>query len=106
MKTILVPVDFSPAMEGVIARAQEMARAFAAQLHLVHVHEIAALPAYPAATIGYPGIGIPEMGMTTAVPTSAGLSAEEMPNEKRTTRLETLQEELTRDGLSVTTHQP
>ncbi len=63
MKRILVPVDFSPAMEGVLALADETARAFDAELHLVHVREIAAVPVFPAATIGYPGIGMPEMGM-------------------------------------------
>ncbi len=40
-----------------------MARALGAELHLVHVREIAAVPVFPAATIGYPGIGMPEMGM-------------------------------------------
>lgn len=94
MKTILVPVDFSPAMECVIVLAREMARAFDAALHLVHVREIAAVPVYPAATIGYPGMGIPEMGM-------AGFVPEGVPNEERNHRLETLQEELARNGLKV-----
>src|SRR5262245_10074301 len=62
MKKILVPVDFSPAMGGVLAVAGETASAFQAELHLVHVREIAAVPVFPAATIGYPGIGMPEMG--------------------------------------------
>src|SRR4030095_4136921 len=68
MKRILVPVDFSPAMEGILTHAREMARALGAELHLVHVREIAAVPVFPAATIGYPGIGMPEMGMTGGRP--------------------------------------
>ena len=56
-------MDFSPAMEGTLTHARAMARALGAELHLVHVREIAAVPVFPAATIGYPGIGMPEMGM-------------------------------------------
>ena len=102
MKTILVPVDFSPATGGVIVLAREMARAFETEVHLVHVREIAAMPAYPAATIGYPGLGIPEMAMTSGVPTLPA----DVPNEKRTSRLEALQEELAQSGLKVTAHEP
>ena len=68
MKRILIPVDFSPAMEPVLALGREIARAFEAEVHLVHVREIAAVPVFPAATIGYPGMGLPEMGMAGAVP--------------------------------------
>ena len=63
MKRILVPVDFSPAMESVLTLAREMARAFQAELHLVHVREGGALPVFPA-TIGYPGMGMPEMSLS------------------------------------------
>ena len=106
MKRILVPVDFSPAMEGVLALAREMARAFDAELHLVHVREIAAVPVFPAATIGYPGIGMPEMGM------AGGLSAggadcvpPDPPNERRKNQLDALKEELTRSGLRTFAHE-
>jgi len=59
MKRILVPVDFSPAMNGVLKLASEMARGSEMELHLVHVREIAAVPVFPATAIGYPGIGMP-----------------------------------------------
>lgn len=39
MKKILAAIDFSNASEGVIAAAAEMARAFDAELHLMHVVE-------------------------------------------------------------------
>lgn len=39
MKKILASVDFSNATPGVVATAAEMARAFGAELHLLHVIE-------------------------------------------------------------------
>jgi nucleotide-binding universal stress UspA family protein len=106
MKRILVPVDFSPAMEGVLAHAREMARALEAELHLVHVREIAAVPVFPAATIGYPGIGMPEMGMAGGMPVGApGYLPIGTPNDKEKSQLETLQVELTRTGLNIIAHE-
>jgi len=106
MKRILVPVDFSPAMEGVLAHAREMARALEAELHLVHVREIAAVPVFPAATIGYPGIGMPEMGMAGGLPVGApGYLPVDPPNDKEKSQLETLQGELTRTGLNIIAHE-
>lgn len=106
MKRILVPVDFSPAMEGVLALACQMARAFDAELHLVHVREIAAVPVFPAATIGYPGMGMPEMGMAGGISmVPPGFVSEEVPNEKQTSQLEALAEDLTRQGIRVSVHE-
>lgn len=39
MKTIVVAVDFSNATQGVIEKAQELAKPFGAELHLLHVME-------------------------------------------------------------------
>ena len=106
MKRILVPVDFSPITEGVLALAQQMARVFGAELHLVHVCEIAAVPVFPAATIGYPGIGMPEMGMTGGMSLeAAGYLRPDAPNEKQKSQLDRLQEELTRTGLTVVAYE-
>jgi nucleotide-binding universal stress UspA family protein len=106
MKRILVPVDFSAAMEGVLALAREVAQAFRAELHLVHVREIAAVPVFPAATIGYPGIGMPEMGMPGGLPLEpADLMRSHVPNQKERTQLERLQEELSRSGSQVFAHE-
>jgi nucleotide-binding universal stress UspA family protein len=106
MKRILVPVDFSPAMEGVLTHAREMARALKADLHLVHVREIAAVPVFPAATIGYPGIGMPEMGMAGGLPVGApGYLPTERPNEKEKSPLEKLQGALARTGVSAIAHE-
>ncbi len=106
MKRILVPVDFSPAMEGVLALARQMARAFDAELHLVHVREVAAVPVFPAATIGYPGIGMPEMGMTGGISMiPSGFVSEQVPNEKQRSQLEALAEDLTRQGIRASAHE-
>jgi nucleotide-binding universal stress UspA family protein len=106
IKRILVPVDFSPAMEGVLGHAREMARALDAELHLVHVRAIPAVPVFPAATVGYPGIGMPEMGMTGSLPAGApNYLPVDVPNDKQKTQLETLREELGRAGLSAVAHE-
>lgn len=102
MKRILVPVDFSSAMESVLALAREMARAFEAELHLVHVREISAVPAYPAATVGYPGMGLAEMGMTGGVIAMPGLAPEPAPDEKQKSQLDAVADELRQRGLRVT----
>ncbi len=104
MKRILVPVDFSPAMEGVLALACQMARAFDAELHLVHVREIAAVPVFPAAT--YPGIGMPEMGMAGGISmVPPGFVSEQVPNGKPGSQLEALAQDLTRQGIRASAHE-
>jgi nucleotide-binding universal stress UspA family protein len=104
MKRILVPVDFSPAMEGVLATACAMAQAFQAELHLIHIREIAALPVFPAATVGYPGIGMPEMGLPGAPSINPGVfCAQTSPDEK--SRLDALRDELSGQGLPCCAHE-
>jgi nucleotide-binding universal stress UspA family protein len=106
MKRILVPVDFSPAMEGVLTHAREMTQALKAELHLVHVREIAAVTVFPAANIGYPGIGMPEMGMAGGLPVGVpGYPSADRPNEKEMGLLEKLKGELTRAGVSSIAHE-
>lgn len=106
MKRILVPVDFSPAMESVLSLGREMAHAFQAELHLVHVREIGAVPVFPAATIGYPGMGIPEMSMTGGMAlVPPALAPEEPPNEKQPSQLEALAAGLSRQGVSSSAHE-
>lgn len=106
MKRLLVPVDFSPAMEVVLSQAGEMARALGAELHLVHVREIAAVPVFPAATIGYPGIGMPEMGMAGGLPVGcSGFLPDDPPNDKEKSRLEILRGEFSQSGLHTIAHE-
>ena len=106
MKRLLVPVDFSPAMDGVLALARQLAGALQAELHLLHVREIAALPVFPAATTGYPGIGMPELGISGGLALDrSGLLATELPNEKQTSRLDTLRDSLTNTGSVAIAHE-
>jgi len=93
-------------MEGVLALAGQMARAFEAELHLVHVREIAAVPVFPAATVGYPGIGLPEMGMAGGLSLEAATYvAGQLPNEKQKSQLDRLQEQLSRSGIPAFAHE-
>lgn len=55
MKNIAVGIDFSNAMEAVLARASEMAKATGAKLHLVHI--FAPEPVFVGyAAYTYPGV--------------------------------------------------
>lgn len=106
MKRLLVPVDFSPAMDGVLAIARQLAAVLQAELHLVHVREIAALPVFPAATTGYPGIGMPELGISGGLALDrTGFLATELANEKQTSQLDSLRRSLTTAGLSTVAHE-
>src|SRR5215468_11321144 len=106
MKRLLVPVDFSSAMDGVLALARELAETFEAELHLVHVREIAALPVFPAATTGYPSIGMPELGISGGLALDrSGFLATELPNENQTSRLDSLRDSLTKTGLRTVAHE-
>ncbi len=102
MKRILVPVDFSAALEGVLQQARLLADAFRAELHLVHVRELAAVPVFPAATIGIPGVGIPEIGLAMGAPEPIPVSA---PNDEHDPPLETLRQDLTAEGQKVVAHE-
>jgi nucleotide-binding universal stress UspA family protein len=106
MKRLLVPVDFSPAMEGVLAIARSLAEAFAAELHLVHVREIAAMPVFPAAAAGYPGIGMPELGISGGLALDrSGYFETDLPNDKQPNPLDALRDDLTRSGLHAVAYE-
>ena len=106
MKRILVPVDFSTAMEGVLALASELATALEAELHLLHVREIAPVPVFPAATVGYPGVGMSELGMAGGIPLpTPDLVGEGAPNEKQKSPLNAIAAEATAKGLRASVHE-
>ena len=103
MKSILVPIDCSAATSRVLEFARKVAQAFAAEIYLVHVREIqSTLPVTP---LGYGGLGMPEMvpmaGVSVPVPEAIAPIAQQ--DEKK---LKEWQEELKRQGLRVTLHQP
>jgi nucleotide-binding universal stress UspA family protein len=103
MKSILVPIDCSAATSRVLELARKVAQAFSAEIHLVHVREIqSTLPVTP---LGYGGLGMPEMvpmaGVPVPVPELITPTAQQ--NERK---LKEWQQELVREGLRATLHQP
>ncbi len=106
MKRILVPVDFSDVTPPVIDMARQLAKAFDAKIHLVHVKELTAV-ATPG-TLGYDLAGMPELAPMSGVPVPG---FEPMPeprpeNEEQKLKLSKWQEEIARDGIKVGLHEP
>jgi nucleotide-binding universal stress UspA family protein len=106
MKRILVAIDFSDVTPPVIDLARQLAKAFDAEIHLVHVKELTAAAA--PGTLGY-GIA----GMSELAP-MAGVSVpgfEPMPqpipeDEGQKSKLTQWQRELADAGIKVTLHEP
>jgi nucleotide-binding universal stress UspA family protein len=106
MKCILVPVDFSDVTPPGIDLARQLAKALNAEIHLVHVKELAAAPT--PGTPGYGLAGMPELAPMTGVPVPG---FEPMPktvpkDEGQTSKLAQWQEDIVRDGIKVTLHEP
>ena len=106
MKCILVPIDFSDVTPPVIDLARKLAKALDAEIHLVHVKEITA--AATPGTLGYGLAGMPELVPMSGVPVPA---FEPMPetipeDEGQTSKLAKWQEEIARDGIKVSLHEP
>ena len=102
MKNILVPVDCSAATPRVLDLARELAKAFGAQLHLMHVWEIVA--PVPQAPLGYGTIGVPEIAPMTAPPEAMGQAV--VPSKTHKAKLVEWKEEISRAGLPVALHEP
>ncbi len=64
-KNILLPVDLSEGSEEALTYAIEIARAFGARLHLLHV-------------VGLPAMGVPEMGVAYSTTMMDGMFADDM----------------------------
>ena len=102
MKRILVAIDFSEVTPPVIHLARQLAKAPAAEIHLVHVREITAAP------MGYGLAGMPELAPMTGVPVPG---FEPMPeaiaeSEDQKSRLARWQTELAQEGVTATLHEP
>jgi nucleotide-binding universal stress UspA family protein len=106
MKCILVAIDFSDVTPSVIDLARQLAKAFSAEINLVHVKELAA-GATPG-TLGYGLAGMPELAPMAGVPVPG---FEPMPktireDEGQTSKLAKWQEEIAQDGIEVRLHEP
>jgi len=106
VKRILVAIDFSEVTPPVIHLAGQLAKALAAEIHLVHVREITAAPM--PGSLGYGLAGMPELAPMTGVPV-AGF--EPMPeaiaeSEDEKSRLARWQAEMAQQGVKITLHEP
>jgi nucleotide-binding universal stress UspA family protein len=106
MKRILVPIDFSDVTPLVIDLARQLAKAFDAEIHLVHVKEITA--AAPPGTLGYGIAGMSELAPMAGIPVPG---FEPMPqpipeDEGQKSKLTQWQRELADGGIKVTLHEP
>ena len=105
MKRILVAIDFSDTTPRVIDLARQLAKALDAELHLVHVRELAA--AATPRTLGYGLAGMPELAPMSGVPVP-GFDPMPQPipeSEDQKSKLARWQKEIAQDGINVTLHQ-
>jgi len=106
MKRILVAIDFSDTTPRVIDLARQLAKALDAELHLVHVRELAA--AATPRTLGYGLAGMPELAPMSGVPVP-GFDPMPQPipdSEDQKSKLARWQKEIAQDGIKVILHEP
>ena len=104
MKSILVPIDFSDATPRVLDQAKQVAQAFGAEIHLVHVNEI--MPAVPPTTFGYGVAGMPELMPMSTSPVLDPAPHPAVVNESQKAKLNDWQKEISQSGLKVAVHEP
>ena len=106
MKCILVPIDFSNATLPVIDLARHLAKALSAEIHLIHVKELAA--AATPGTLEYGLAGMPELAPMAGVPVPGFEPIPEAisEDESQTSKLAKWQEEIARDGIKVSLVEP
>ena len=104
MKLILVPIDFSDATPAVIGLARQLAKAFDAEIHLVHVKELSAGTA--PGTLGYGLAGMPELAPMSGVPVFDPMPQPLPVDESQKLKLAQWQREITQSGIKVTLHEP
>jgi nucleotide-binding universal stress UspA family protein len=105
MKRILVAIDFSDVTPPVIDVAGQLAKAFDAEIHLVHVKELTAAAA--PGTLGYGLAGMPELAPMSGVPLP-GFEAMPQPilDEDQKSKLAQWQKEIADAGIKVSLHEP
>jgi nucleotide-binding universal stress UspA family protein len=106
MKCILVPIDFSDVTPPVIDLARELAKPLGAEIHLIHVKELTA--AATPGTLGYGLAGMAELSPMTGVPVPGFRPMQETAaeDEDQKSKLIRWQEEIARDGIKVSLHEP
>jgi nucleotide-binding universal stress UspA family protein len=106
MKCILVPIDFSDVTPPVIDLARQLAKAFEAEIHLLHVKELTA--AATTGTLDYGLAGMPELAPMSGVPIVGFEPMAETISEDaaQKSKLAKWQEEIAQDGINIILHEP
>jgi nucleotide-binding universal stress UspA family protein len=106
MKRILVPIDFSDVTPPMLDLARQLAKAFDAEINLVHVKELTAAAA--PGTLGYSLAGMPELAPMSGVPLPGFQPMPQAVSEDQGQKLKLVrwQEEITQDGIKVSLHEP
>jgi nucleotide-binding universal stress UspA family protein len=106
MKCILVPIDFSDVTPPVIDLARQLAKAFGAEICLVHVRELTAA-ASPGA-LGYGLAGMPELAPMSGVPMPGFKPMPEAipEDEGQKSKLAKWEKEIARQGIKVSLNEP
>ena len=106
MKSILVPIDYSDATHAVIAVVSELGKALGAQIHLVHVKEIAAPAA--AGAMGYGAFGVPDMLSMSSGPVTGmeTMTTATSTDETQRGKLMDWEKELADSGVKATLREP
>lgn len=104
MKSILVPIDFSAATPRVLELAGQVAKSFAAEIHLVHVKELSA--AVPPSAFGYGVAGMPELVPMSSLAIAEPLLQRAPTDERDRAKLTDWQKEIVQTGVRVTLHEP
>jgi len=102
MKSILVPIDCSDAAPRILDVAQQMAEAFDAEIHLVHVKEVSAV--VPPGAMGYGVTGMPELMPMSSSPIP--VPSAPVVDESHKVKLADWQREIRQAGVKVTLHEP
>jgi nucleotide-binding universal stress UspA family protein len=104
MKCILAPIDFSDVTPLVIDLTRQFAKAFDAEIHLVHVKDLRAGAA--PGTLGYGLAGMPELAPMSGVPVPGFESSFETEDQGQKAKLARWQDEIAQDGIKVSLHEP
>jgi len=106
MKCLLVPIDFSDVTPPVIDVARRLAKAFGAEIHLIHVREVTA--AATPSTLGYSLAGMPELAPMSGVPVPGFEPIPETTaeDEGQKSRLVGWKEQIAQEGIKVSLHEP
>ena len=106
MKRILVPIDFSDVTPPVISLARQLAKAFDAEIHLVHVKDFRAAGA--PGTLGYGLAGMSELAPIAGVPVPGFEPTPDTiaEDEGQEGTLAKWQEAIAQHGIKVSLHEP